>query len=89
MKHIITKDLAMGCCIVGLAMTVLASLATGQVITPPDNCHCGPVDDCDGIPMQHSTYCPDLGHCSCILYPNPQGTCLVGIEAYCNIPAGP
>jgi hypothetical protein len=88
MKTSNIRNHVLAACLAGLCTISIVGLAYGQVLTPPDNCHCGPVDDCNGIPMQHSTYCPDLGQCSCIWHTNPQGNCLVGIEARCDVPGG-
>lgn len=89
MTRLCTRERVLACCITGLIGSSLATYAYGQGgWTPPDNCHCGPIDDCNGIPMRHSTYCPDLGYCHCVVIPDPEGTCAVAIEARCDIPAG-
>lgn len=83
------RTLAMGGCLAALGALSVVGMAMGQVPTPPDNCHCGPVDDCNGIPMRHSTYCPPGFACGCNGIKHPTQNCLVGLEAVCFVPATP
>lgn len=80
------RNVALGGCLAALGMVSVASVAFGQVITPPDNCHCGPINDCDGIPMSHSTYCAPGWACGCVGTKSQSQDCFVGIQAICFLP---
>jgi len=85
-----TRALAMGASLAALGALALVGVAFGQGgVTPPDNCHCGPIDDCNGIPMRHSTYCPPGYACGCNGIKHPTDDCLVGLQAICWLPSAP
>lgn len=53
---------------------------------PPDNCFCGPVNNCDGVPMSSSAYCSGTQFCSCSTVWNEDHTCRLAIKAVCYTP---
>lgn len=80
---------AMGASLAALGTLSVVGVALGQGgWTPPDNCHCGPVDDCNGIPMRHSTYCEPGWACACNGIEHATEDCFVGLEAICYQPSG-
>ena len=74
-----------------LAITLVAGGLAYAQHTPsgppqlPDNCFCGPVDDCNGIPLSASAYCPTGWSCSCAVV-NPNG-CIQSLDAQCHLPS--
>lgn len=48
------------------------------------NCFCGPVDDCNGIPITASTYCTYGFWCTCeVLWSDTEPPCILGLIAKC------
>ena len=83
MKIRIASNLVVGgLCAVALS---LCAVSIAFAVPPPDNCFCGPVDNCDGVPISSSTYCGDQEFCQCTLLWHPTDDCIIGIKATCGI----
>lgn len=81
----ITRMSLMGTCAGLLGALSLTSIAMAQVggpgPTPAPNCQCGPVDDCNGVPLTATGYCP--GACGCEVTWNEDETCIIGLRVVC------
>lgn len=80
---------AMGTSLAALGTLSIASVAVGQVWTPPANCFCGPVENCHGIEVEAENTCDyQAGEfCSCVPTLGPNG-CILSIAAICTVPSG-
>lgn len=78
------RNVALGGCLAALGMVSMASVAFGQVITPPNNCFCGPVNNCAGVPISAATRCNfEAGEfCFCQTLVSEEG-CVLAIAALC------
>jgi len=89
----INRTGAMSACVCLFAMFSIASvtMAIGGGIgdpIPQDNCTCGPVNDCNGIPLTASAYCRVGESCSCdVVLDANNNNCIVALDAICYTPA--
>lgn len=81
---------ALGGCLAALGTLSIVGVAMGQGgFTPPNNCHCGPVAGCNGVPISHSTYCGPEYACYCRVWTDPeQGDCITMPRAQCQLAQG-
>ncbi len=81
-----TRMSLMGTCAGLLGALSIASIAMAQVggpgPTPAPNCQCGPVHDCNGVPLTATKYCEE-GSCACVVTWNEDETCIVGLRVAC------
>jgi hypothetical protein len=70
-----------------LGVLSIVGAAIGQPPPPPPNCFCGPINDCDGVPLSSSAYCTGTQFCACNKVWNEQHTCILALQAICYTPA--
>lgn len=81
------RNVALGGCLAALGMVSVASVAFGQIIiTPPNNCFCGPVNNCAGVPIRAEARCDfEAGEfCFCQTVVSPE-CCVLAIAALCVV----
>jgi len=76
---------AMGVCVGLLGVLSIVSGTLAQVGGPPpvQNCQCGPVDDCNGIPLTAFAHCDEGESCACVPVWNQDHTCITALDAIC------
>ena len=81
---------AMCICAAALGLLAFTNFTFAQVPAPnPEpkpNCICGPVNDCNGIPITATANCPNGWACSCVPVFG-ENNCIAALDAQCHLPS--